>query len=114
MIGLELAEGWWGSRAAESKRYIPARLVSMPPDRADVPSGSALLFCYFNNGPAFREYIRAYGGRLVLIVGPGPKQARYTDPEPFNPNFGPDGHQWQLTNRQEIANTGDFVSAWSR
>lgn len=70
------------------------------------------MFCYFNDGEAFRRYISSYKGPLVIIIGPGPGVGRYTDPEPFHPNFG--NHSWVLNSIEEMGDTGDYIATYTR
>lgn len=73
-------------------------------------SNYALLFCYFNNGPAFLDYISNYKGDVVFIIGPGKGKGRHTDPEPFKANFG--DITWRLHAYQEVKNSKDFIAVY--
>lgn len=84
----------------------------MPPDPEVLKPNYALFFCYFNSGPAFRDYIKSYRGNLVIIVGPGKERGSFANPEPFNPDFMDD--KWKLLDYQEVKNTGDFIAVWKR
>lgn len=110
VIGIEIDHSWWCSKY--SNKYIPLKFINMPPEPTVLHPNYALFFCYFNNGPAFIEYIRAYRGDLVFIVGPGNERGTLTNPEPFNPVFGENG--WKLLDYEEVKNTGDFIAVWKR
>lgn len=107
VTGYEVNEEWWSSK------YCNPPFISLTYAFSEhLNSRNALLFCYFNDGKAFRKYIDCYKGPLVFIIGPGSGVGRYTDPEPFHPNFGSDA--WVLDNVEELGNTGDFIAAYTR
>lgn len=110
MTGVEIEKSWWCSKYAKHK-YIPLVFAQMPPASDMLPAHSALLFCYFNSGPAFSQYIDAYHGDLVFIVGPGKKRGTLANPEPFDPGLSA---EWQLWDSQEVKRTGDFIAVWKR
>lgn len=66
----------------------------------------ALLFCYFNDKIAFNEYVQAYEGRLIIIIGPERCSGTVTDPQPLNPKFeySPD-YRWTI---ETIVNIDNF------
>ncbi|XP_031625484.1 uncharacterized protein LOC116342123, partial [Contarinia nasturtii] len=100
VVGLELDKSWWKSA------YSPTTFIDIKFTERQItseflkkciqaePSQFALLFCYFNNRKAFLEYVRAYSGDLVIIVGPNSEQHIVTDPNPLKPNFESD--EWSL------------------
>lgn len=100
VVGLELDKSWWKSA------YAPTTFIDIKFTEKHItndflnkcmqadPSQFALLFCYFNNRTAFLEYMRAYSGNLVIIVGPKSEQHIVTDPNPLKPNFESD--EWTL------------------
>lgn len=100
VVGLELNESLWKSK------YSPTTFVQLKFTESQITNeflkkciqaeGNefALLFCYFNNHNAFLQYIRAYTGDFVIIVGPNSEQHIVTDPNPLNPNFEND--EWTL------------------
>lgn len=77
---------------------------------ASLNSKYALLFCYFNNGTAFRDYIQNYEGNIVFIIGPGEGKGHHTDPEPFKTNFGT--NNWKLYDYQEVKDSKDFIAVY--
>ncbi|XP_061387130.1 uncharacterized protein LOC133322080 [Musca vetustissima] len=95
IYGLEVDRDWWCSNYA-IKSFIELNYV----DNMDVTKEEylrtcclrdswnfALLFCYFNNRPAFLQYLKLYKGRWICIIGPLEKRNVYTDPLPLEPNF---------------------------
>lgn len=100
VIGLELDRSWWKSA------YSPTTFVEIKFTKNQITNEFlnsciqaeanqfALLFCYFNNHDAFLEYVRAYTGNLIIIVGPKNEQHIVTDPNPLNPKFESD--EWSL------------------
>lgn len=111
VCGVEIDESWWSSKYAKYK-FIPLKFTKMPPNESILPANHALLFCYFNNGPAFKQYIQQYRGRLVIIIGPGQGRGTLTNPEPFAADFGTS--EWVLIDHQEVKDTKDFIAVYSR
>lgn len=100
VIGLELDKSWWTSPYSPQKfielkftdRQITNQFLK---DCIQLDNNQfALLFCYFNNRQAFLEYMRAYDGDLIIIVGPSSEHHIVTDPNPLNPHFEND--EWIL------------------
>lgn len=99
VVGLELDKSWWKSP------YSPKAFIELKFTESQITNQFlkdciqsnenhfALLFCYFNNRKAFHEYVRAYDGDLIIIVGPS-EQNIVTDPNPLNPHFEYD--EWTL------------------
>lgn len=69
-----------------------------------------MLFCYFNNGVAFAEYMKHYSGQLMVIIGPGYGKGVHTDPLPFD-DFG---EEWSLYKSQEVRNSKDYIVFYRR
>lgn len=111
VIGIEVDRGWWESP------YAPP--IFLPLIYADETDGSgittnknvALLFCYFNNGPAFSEYMRQYEGNCFIVIGPGEGRGTHTQPAPFN--IQPESEfTWKLEAFQEVQHTKDFIAVY--
>lgn len=93
VIGVELDNSWWQSKYAP-KTFIPLKFTEHPITnqflrtciQCDDEKEFALLFCYFNNRGAFHEYVRAFDGDIIIIVGPTTEKI-VTDPNPLNPHF---------------------------
>lgn len=111
MIGYEVNEEWWKSKYS-CPQFIELNYSPDTPDPSMLNPNYALLFCYFNNRPAFNEYIKCYKGNMIIIIGPGEGKGRHTDPEPFNPNFYSD--DWILDDYEEIKNSRDFIAIYVR
>ncbi|CAG9768031.1 unnamed protein product [Ceutorhynchus assimilis] len=110
IVGFEINKEWW-----ESKYSVPAFIPLKYVEEEIVVETNpnfALLFCYFNNGEAFREYVDNYRGNMVIIIGPHDGSGRHTDPRPFFPNFGQS--KWHLVNYEEIKDTRDFITIYIR
>lgn len=94
VVGLELDGSWWKSKWAP-KTFIELKFTEHPITnhflatciQCDNDTEFALLFCYFNNRDAFQEYVRAFNGNIIIIVGPVSGQHIVTDPLPLNPQF---------------------------
>lgn len=100
VIGLELDKSWWTSPYSP-KTFIKLKFTDHPitnqflKDCIQLRNNQfALLFCYFNNRQAYLEYLRAYEGDVIIIVGPSSEQHIVTDPNPLNPHFEND--EWIL------------------
>lgn len=103
--GLELDKSWWISP------YAPQTFVDLKFTEKQITSDFlqmcantrsdqfALLFCYFNNREAFLQYIRAYDGDFVIIIGPV-NEFVVTDPQPLNPKFEND--DWYLLSYYQL------------
>lgn len=108
MIGYEVNEEWWDSPYS-NPQFIKLQFPVLPSKNLLYPD-YALLFCYFNNGPAFQDYVKNYSGVLVFIIGPAYGSGRHTDPAPFKPDFGEEN--WELIDAQEVKNTKDFIAVY--
>lgn len=100
VIGLELDNSWWKSTYSPKTfieiKFTESRITSVFLNKCIQAEANefALLFCYFNNHEAFLDYVRAYRGNLIIIVGPNSEQHIVTDPNPLKPNFETD--EWSL------------------
>ncbi|OWR53093.1 hypothetical protein KGM_204103 [Danaus plexippus plexippus] len=112
VYGLEVDGAWWQSKYAPPT-FIP---LLFTPNKLDEHArrllqrrDTALLFCYFNNGPAFEQYLKEYLGGIVIIIGPEGKGV-HTDPKPF----GDMPSDWTLDVHQEVGDTKDFIAIYRR
>ncbi|XP_058449153.1 uncharacterized protein LOC131429120 [Malaya genurostris] len=99
--GVELDERWWRSKYA-TKTYIPLVFAETQCNVIQgQPLWDSIMFCYFNNGPAFCEYMDNFNGKYVIIVGPRDGQGIHTDPLPSRVNF-PHGQYWERCCEMQI------------
>lgn len=116
VIGLEVDGAWWDCKYAP-KAFIPLHLAKFHLEDDPVTQNlfkaqnQALLFCYFNNGPAFEDYVKYFDSDMIFIIGPGEGRNTHTNPTPFDPNLGA---EWKLTNSQEVRDTKDFIAVYQR
>lgn len=112
VIGVEADEFWWQSK------YSPPiylnKIIFTERDNCNlvIPSDFAILFCYFNNGQAFYDYMKNYKGKFLFIIGPDDGQNRCTDPLPFDSKLFNLG--WKLCNARLLDNKKDFITIYSR
>lgn len=114
VTGYEINKEWWQSRYC-NPQFIPLHFVdtaSKTKNNIPLDSNCALLFCYFNDGDAFIDYINRYSGDLVFVIGPGEGRGTHTNPAPFTANFG--DQMWTLVDFQEVKNTKDFIAVYGR
>ncbi|KAJ8923917.1 hypothetical protein NQ315_006693 [Exocentrus adspersus] len=109
VVGYEINKDWWDSKYSNPK-FIKLNYCETPLEKTNLNTDYALMFCYFNNGPAFSEYLNIYKGNLVIIIGPGKGNGRHTDPEPFKANFR--DIKWKLHGYQEVKNSKDFIAVY--
>ncbi|XP_039750858.1 uncharacterized protein LOC120627079 [Pararge aegeria] len=112
--GLEVDGAWWQCRYAPPT-FIPLKFTAPDLDKDTTTllkdsDTTALLFCYFNNGPAFKRYLQYYSGKMMIIIGPGYEKGVHTDPTPF----GDVPEAWTLYGWQEVACTKDFIAVYCR
>lgn len=110
MIGYEINKEWWQSKYS-NPQFIELIYPDIPLSE-NLSGNYALLFCYFNNGPAFHDYVEHYDGNVIFIIGPGKGRGTHTDPQPFSPNFK--CNNWILFNSIEVKNSKDFVAVYIR
>lgn len=119
VIGLELDNSWWKSSYSprtfiELKFTISERpdtrflsdCIGRPGDRF------AILFCYFNNRKAFLDYVRAYDGKMIVIIGPIDGNKIVTDPTPLKPQFETD--EWQLIGQSHMHGFDNCMAIYRR
>ncbi|XP_068622921.1 uncharacterized protein [Battus philenor] len=112
--GVEVDGAWWHCKYAPPT-FIP--LILTTPNIDDNTTNllrdsmsTALMFCYFNNGPAFFQYISKYSGSVLVIIGPGYGKGVHTDPSPFD-DLGP---EWKPYKLQEIRDSNDYIAIYKR
>lgn len=96
--GLELDRSWWNSTYSPKTfvdlRFTETHITTDFLRRCAGAEQFALLFCYFNCRDAFLQYIRAFDGDFVILVGPMSEEHIVTDPNPMNPKF--EINEWSL------------------
>ncbi|XP_049870580.1 uncharacterized protein LOC126370002 [Pectinophora gossypiella] len=112
--GVEVDGVWWQCKYAPPT-FIPLLLTSPALDKDIVnllqnSHSTALLFCYFNNRPAFEEYLKHYSGDVLIIIGPGDGKGVHTDPKPF----GDLDENWKLYKWQEVRSSQDFIAVYCK
>ncbi|XP_065166681.1 uncharacterized protein [Atheta coriaria] len=107
--GYEVNETWWKSRYS-NPLFITHHYPSFPIDSKELKQDHILLFCYFNDGDAFKHYIDSFTGNVIIIIGPGDGRGTHTNPEPFRPRFG--RIQYDLHSYQEVKNTKDYIAVY--
>ncbi|KAK4884951.1 hypothetical protein RN001_001222 [Aquatica leii] len=110
VIGYEVNKEWWTSKYS-MPQFIQVQFLNMPPKSEYLSEDYALLFCYFNNGPAFQEYIDVYTGSLIFIIGPGKGRGTHTNPDPFKPNIK---ENWKLCTYEEVGDTKDVIAVYCK
>ncbi|CAK1579038.1 unnamed protein product [Parnassius mnemosyne] len=112
--GIEIDGAWWHCKYAPPT-FIPLILTTPTLNSSTISllrdaKSVALLFCYFNNGPAFAEYIKHYSGPVIVIIGPGCGKGVHTDPTPFEDL----GEEWKMYRSQEIRDSQDYIAIYQR
>ncbi|KAJ0177618.1 hypothetical protein K1T71_006491 [Dendrolimus kikuchii] len=111
--GIEVDGAWWNCKYAPPT-FIPLLFTTSKLEK-DILNilgqhSLALLFCYFNNRPAFEEYIKHFKGNVLIIIGPGDGRGVHTDPKPF----GDVNNNWDLFKWQEVRNSKDFIAFYCK
>lgn len=114
MSGVEVDSAWWNSKYAPPT-FIPLLLTSSKLDKDIInvlqnATNTALTFCYFNNRPAFEDYINFFSGKCLIIIGPGDGKGVHTDPKPFNDV----SEDWLLYKWQEVRSSSDFIAVYCK
>lgn len=100
---------WWESKYS-NPTFIDLQYPRVPLEE-NLNERYALLFCYFNNGPAFLDYVRHYDGNVIFIIGPGNGRGTHTNPQPFAPGFL-QCERWTLHKSIEVKDTKDFIAVY--
>jgi hypothetical protein len=111
VIGIEVDRGWWESPYAPPV-FLPL-IYADESHESDITTNknAALLFCYFNNGSAFSEYMRQYQGTCFIVIGPGEGRGTHTHPAPFNIQLQSE-FAWKMEAFQEVQHTKDFIAVY--
>ncbi|XP_015586654.1 uncharacterized protein LOC107263687 [Cephus cinctus] len=112
VVGIEVDHAWWTCGYSPPLFLKKVIFIDEDNNNVEIPKSHALLFCYFNNAPAFLNYIMNYSGSTVLVIGPGEGRGSHTDPTPFDKKFSDLG--WQLYKFREIGNTKDYIAVYTR
>lgn len=111
-MGIELDGSWWSSKYSPPQFLKNVIFVENKSANFRVPRKYAMLFCYFNNGAAFRDYVRSYKGDLILVIGPTGDNCT-TDPLPYDEKF--EEHGWKLTKeRRLVYSNTNYITAYSK
>nr|XP_053643677.1 uncharacterized protein LOC128696440 [Cherax quadricarinatus] len=108
VMGYEINSGWWRSRYAPPT-FIPLTYVDPDAPTPTVPPTHALMCCYFNNGEVFRQYVAAYEGPALIIIG-ATDGSHHTDPRPLDYVHV---HPWTLTHTHNISHR-DLLACYVR
>lgn len=87
--GLEVDKSWWISNYSP-KSFIDLHFSEgndIDLERIAGANEFGLLFCYFNDSEAFNNYVDAFKGKWIVIIGPEDGVGRYTEPMPLRPCF---------------------------
>ncbi|KAG7309769.1 hypothetical protein JYU34_004269 [Plutella xylostella] len=112
--GIEVDGVWWQCKYAPPT-FIPLLFTSPELDKDTISilqngGTTALLFCYFNNRPAFENYLSVFSGNVIVIIGPGEGTGVHTDPLPFDDV----SDDWALYKWQEVRSSKDFICIYIR
>ncbi|XP_059611739.1 uncharacterized protein LOC132258429 [Phlebotomus argentipes] len=118
--GLELDNSWWTSPYAPAT-FIPLHFT-VTPITADflkkcAPNDRfALIFCYFNNGLAFWDYLEHFHGDFVIIAGPKAGVGIHTDPTPYalSTENAPKEKAWTLKTIIDVADGLNIIAIYER
>jgi hypothetical protein len=110
LFGVEVDRNWWTSPYAPPV-FHPLHYPEEPEvQRSLKESNTALLFCYFNCEPAWREYLANFNGPLVIVCGPVEGCGTHSDPQPFQ-NLTP---EWTVVDGAKVGNTHDAIAVYAR
>ncbi|XP_065344482.1 uncharacterized protein LOC135942343 [Cloeon dipterum] len=108
VLGVEVDKDWWTSA------YAPPVFHQLNyPDDHEVKEAlssesTALLFCYFNCEPAWRQYLTEFKGTIVFVCGPVEGSGTHSNPQPFQP-LTP---EWTLIDGMKMENSHDAVALY--
>lgn len=118
ITGLEVDRNWW----TRQKPFIPLKFLE--PDQEITSQflldtclsrnwNFSLLFCYFNNRPAFNQYVESFKGNFVIIIGPAENTLRYTEPLPLDKEFQAN-EKFKLIHVSEFGNNRDLIAIYEK
>lgn len=111
MIGLEVDRSWWTSKY--SPPFYLDKIIFIDTEHSiNIPENYIFLFCYFNDGEAFNNYLITYTGKILLIIGPGNGYNRCTDPLPFDTKLIKFG--WKLDRSRKLDNGKDYITVYTK
>ncbi|XP_011639302.1 uncharacterized protein LOC105428608, partial [Pogonomyrmex barbatus] len=109
IVGIELDSSWWTSKYSPPRFLKNIIFIETESMNFRVPKRYAMLFCYFNNGKAFRNYIENYKGNLIFVIGPAQGNNCTTDPLPFDNKFKI--YNWKLITQKKIMYSNNYITA---
>lgn len=119
VVGLELDNSWWKSVYAPHTfvrlEFAGERSVTDDFFRSCFNKNTpefALLFCYFNDHAAFLNYVRAFNGDVIIIVGPQSGENIVTDPLPLHPQF--QTNDWALIGQTKMQGNENCLAVYKR
>lgn len=111
-MGVELDSSWWNSKYSPPQLLKNIIFIENKSTNFQVPKKYAMLFCYFNNGAAFCDYIENYRGNLILVIGPAQSNSCTTDPLPFDTKF--EKYHWKLVKERKLAYSNNYIAVYSK
>ncbi|CAK1543808.1 unnamed protein product [Leptosia nina] len=113
--GIEVDGTWWKCKYAPPT-FIDLFITSPELDKDKTTirvltncNKTAILFCYFNDGVAFKSYLKYFSGTVLIIIGPN-KEGVHTSPKPF----GDVSEEWTLYASQEVRDSSDFIAIYCK
>lgn len=121
--GVELDNSWWRSPYSPTT-FIKLNFINGGPTRKFLLNSTttardlsqvAVLFCYFNNRQTFLDYIEAFDGNIVIIIGPSEENGFVTDPRPLRPEFVESGDfRWVLIGKMPMETIDNCLAIYQR
>lgn len=114
---MELRNGWWMSKF-HPKTFVPMEFSTSPLEenlfdqKCFSGSNQILFFCYFNNSDAFNEYLMAFRGHFLIIIGPKDNVGIHTDPLPLTPNIRQEG--WKIVDCKFFDDNVNVICVYKR
>lgn len=117
VTGVELKDSWWMSKF-HPRIFVPIEFTNSPIDTefSDRQCFSGhypvLVFCYFNNGKAFNEYLSCFCAKTLILIGPKDNVGIHTDPMPLSPEFTQPG--WTFEACQYMEDNVNVICIYNR